>query len=459
MGSKIFFDYKFRLNKNSLDTLKNQDGASAILVVIVTAMLLGFTALAIDVGYMYSTRNELQNVADAAALAGAGELGRIYLTLDYPAQQIFDINNNNPSTGISYEIQIENTAKDTAFKNRAAEKSNITILSADITIGNWDFDAVSPSDPLTPNDTKPDAVRVIARRDSIINNPVSTFFGFIYSFFGGSADTFEVSAVATAALSGASIMEEGVLKTPFAISENSSCPDEIVFSPTTASCAGWHNYLDSPANANDIEAKMYGFIEDYEGGTAWLNTNANVSATAETVPSLTSGNEIIPSGGNIASLFNGFYYSNWINETTPDLTSVQNGPVTPGKTYAPFMALFDFFKFRDGDGEDIDGIVGNPLQVTTACPPSSGLPTTMFADEVWTVTVPVYKDNRIAPDCMNPVNASEIIAFANVQILMANPPPDQSITVCLSCVTVVEPGRGGGGINGNVIGDIPNLVQ
>ena len=36
--------------------------------------LLGFAALAIDVGYLFVVRNELQNAADAAALAGAGHL-------------------------------------------------------------------------------------------------------------------------------------------------------------------------------------------------------------------------------------------------------------------------------------------------------------------------------------------------------------------------------------------------
>ena len=35
-------------------------------------VLLGFVGLAIDVGMLMVTRNEMQNAADAAALAGAG---------------------------------------------------------------------------------------------------------------------------------------------------------------------------------------------------------------------------------------------------------------------------------------------------------------------------------------------------------------------------------------------------
>jgi uncharacterized membrane protein len=38
------------------------------------AVLLGFTAMAIDVGILYGDPRHLQNTADAAALAGAAEL-------------------------------------------------------------------------------------------------------------------------------------------------------------------------------------------------------------------------------------------------------------------------------------------------------------------------------------------------------------------------------------------------
>jgi len=52
-----------------LEKVKNQAGATAIIVAITLPMLIGFGALAVDVGYMYVNKNELQNVADAAALA------------------------------------------------------------------------------------------------------------------------------------------------------------------------------------------------------------------------------------------------------------------------------------------------------------------------------------------------------------------------------------------------------
>ncbi|MFV9692145.1 MAG: TadE/TadG family type IV pilus assembly protein, partial [Desulfobacteria bacterium] len=42
-----------------LEKVKNQTGVSAVIVAIVLTMLIGFSALGVDVGHMYLTRNEL----------------------------------------------------------------------------------------------------------------------------------------------------------------------------------------------------------------------------------------------------------------------------------------------------------------------------------------------------------------------------------------------------------------
>jgi len=51
--------------------LRDQQGVTVILVAVLLSVLLGFTALAIDLSHLYVVRNELQNSADAGALAGA----------------------------------------------------------------------------------------------------------------------------------------------------------------------------------------------------------------------------------------------------------------------------------------------------------------------------------------------------------------------------------------------------
>lgn len=60
--------------------IRSDSGQTLVLVALMIIVLLGVAALAIDVGSLYGERRNMQNAADAAALAGAGELclGRTY---------------------------------------------------------------------------------------------------------------------------------------------------------------------------------------------------------------------------------------------------------------------------------------------------------------------------------------------------------------------------------------------
>src|SRR2546426_8649910 len=53
---------------------RREGGQALILTVLAMAVLLGFAALAIDVGLVFEDRRGQQNAADAAALAGASAL-------------------------------------------------------------------------------------------------------------------------------------------------------------------------------------------------------------------------------------------------------------------------------------------------------------------------------------------------------------------------------------------------
>src|SRR5207253_11381313 len=56
----------------NMNTAKKQEGFVLVVVAIVLLALVGFLALAVDVGVLYSARTSAQEVADAAALAGVG---------------------------------------------------------------------------------------------------------------------------------------------------------------------------------------------------------------------------------------------------------------------------------------------------------------------------------------------------------------------------------------------------
>src|SRR3954451_2935176 len=58
-----------------------------VLVIMTLALvgLMGITGVAVDMGYAYTHRREVQNAADAAALAGAIKLGQHYNAIRNPS--------------------------------------------------------------------------------------------------------------------------------------------------------------------------------------------------------------------------------------------------------------------------------------------------------------------------------------------------------------------------------------
>jgi Flp pilus assembly protein TadG len=64
-----------------VDKIKSEKGQALVLLVLAFVVLLGFTALAIDGGMVYSDRRRSQNGSDASSLAGAGAAGRAIRSL------------------------------------------------------------------------------------------------------------------------------------------------------------------------------------------------------------------------------------------------------------------------------------------------------------------------------------------------------------------------------------------
>ncbi len=51
--------------------IKEERGATFVVVALLIIVLVGVAALAIDTGHLFVVRNELQNAADAGCLAGS----------------------------------------------------------------------------------------------------------------------------------------------------------------------------------------------------------------------------------------------------------------------------------------------------------------------------------------------------------------------------------------------------
>ena len=291
-------------------------GAVAIMIGVAMVVFLALTALAIDIGFGLVTKNELHNVADAAALAGTRKLGKIYEALSVDAQQTYVLNTTD-RTAIVTAVQT------VAGQNHAAGVA-ISIDAADIRIGQWN----ATSRTLTVTNNQPDAVEVTARRDATANGPIATFFATIMGInslnvtstsqrVGGAWTGGEQP---TAALTGVGQVAPGVLDVPVGISkewfENKAvfCGQPIRFSPTNSpeGCAGWHTFFNN-ANANNLRNIIDG-----------LNNGSYTS------PGATAGEtQFNFTGGQVANAFTNF----------KNLYDAKKNPVTG--EWETFVVVYD----------------------------------------------------------------------------------------------------------------------
>lgn len=160
-------------------------GNVAVVVALSLMVLLGFAALVIDVGNFWRVRGELQNAADAAALAGVRDLNgqSSQFTLARLSAQRIAALHAADSTRVSLDLNLSNTA------------------SGDIVLGHWNFSARSftVADGLMPP-YKVNAVQVSTRRAARDGNPVHTFLA---PLFGHSTQDIDTLAIAVGGSPGA----------------------------------------------------------------------------------------------------------------------------------------------------------------------------------------------------------------------------------------------------------------
>jgi len=257
--------------------LNNSRGVTAVVVAIFLTVLLAMGAAAIDIGHALVARNELQNVSDAAALAGTRALGIIYEGMTNAQQQSYVL------TGGDQAI-VEAAVQATANANSAAGVA-ITINASDIQIGVWNLATRTH----TPTVNQPKAVRVISRRDPSANGAISTFLANVVGM-----SSVSVGAVATADMTAVGQTAPGQFDVPFAISEyyftEFGCGDAIKFYPndgTPQACSAWHTFDQSPANANTLRTIVDGMIPP----PTYLS------------PATTPGGDLNFTNGNVASAF------------------------------------------------------------------------------------------------------------------------------------------------------------
>ncbi len=150
---------------------RGQRGAIAPLAAIMLIMLLSFAALAIDIAYDYIVRNELQNAADAAALAGAAYL---YPTIGTPPTPNWDLAKTKADTAVGL--------------NKATKVTLIPGSGDQVTAGYWNFGTLFGTPPsslqltsITPGANDFPAIKVtVSKTSGNSNGAVDTFFAKIF---------------------------------------------------------------------------------------------------------------------------------------------------------------------------------------------------------------------------------------------------------------------------------------
>ena len=189
---------------------RNERGVSAVFVSITLFMFLAFTALAVDFGHLYGVRNELQNAADAAALAGAYYLIQsdesIKTTVKADAEEAGE---KNPTDNVQVEIDQDDVL--VGHWSFAAEPDTAFVENSNAQqVADWKSRTLyGGTDPLDSDVDFINAVRVTARR---VDAP--SFFARI---FGDKYDFFSLTAVAVAYTGFSASAPPDTVDLPFAI--------------------------------------------------------------------------------------------------------------------------------------------------------------------------------------------------------------------------------------------------
>src|SRR5260370_12365273 len=89
---------------------KSESGQVVVLAAGATLLIIGMAALAVDVGFLYATRRNMQTAADAAAVAGSNALETTC--------------NTNPGCTCESESVCKSAARDVAKFNGYADDTN-----------------------------------------------------------------------------------------------------------------------------------------------------------------------------------------------------------------------------------------------------------------------------------------------------------------------------------------------
>jgi hypothetical protein len=154
-------------------------GAISVLAALMSVVVLAMVAFAVDVGYVLSSKQELQRTADAVALAACWEYAKGLSEGKAPS----DAMTQARSAAVSYA-----SSNPVANVNPAINQNPSNLGNGDLVFGHM-ADLYNPDSPLvtaTPNLFN--AVHIKVRRDSTLNGETPFFFAKIFGLTGQGLD-------------------------------------------------------------------------------------------------------------------------------------------------------------------------------------------------------------------------------------------------------------------------------
>ncbi|MFA7534960.1 MAG: pilus assembly protein TadG-related protein [Desulfuromonadales bacterium] len=280
--------------------MTDERGAVMVLFGLLIVVLVSFGALAVDIGHLAVVRNELQNAADAGALAGAAVLYLADGTVNPNANQVaYDTARRNASEGVAVEIDW------TSGTN-----------GLEIQRGHWSFTqkAFQPNDSLAQIDiwkytteeldVMPEfinAVRLVARRE---DHPAASFLAQIMGF-----NSFQSEASAVAYLGFTGDLTPGEADAPIAICRSSIVNDEGEYTcnigrminssaKDDSNTGAWTNY--SSGCSDTFNASDLANIIDFSNNESKMDCDGSNPNTIEFGVGLSVG------GGQVGGGFDSF---------------------------------------------------------------------------------------------------------------------------------------------------------
>lgn len=316
----------------------NDKGVTLVFIALMIVLLVAFVSLAVDIGYMYVAKGQLQNAADSAALAGAAKL---------------------PEDPISPNTAVRSEAKKFAEKNIvvpnitqvqiASNNTNSLTNDNDITIGRWDRNN-GYREGVTPFN----AVKARARRSTgSPGGPVNLFFARVMG-----QETMGTSATAVASMSARATTYIAVCQNFCSVAPGGT---EHIFSPPHVLLTGTASSAPPPSTDGII----------YDNLFAWSSITEK-----PTGPGINLNDIICNDSPNIKACGYPIYTTMGGDSTT--LRSMESVMYDPN---------FDAdHKDKDSSGNVIVPVTGwtVTVPVTKLCPPGSqGVGVALDPKDVW----------------------------------------------------------------------------